>query len=171
MNEFVLTSELVDQSTLFRGKTTRASGEVVGETVQWWSTADMANAPRQFGNRMHIVDGLLEHLTVFLDVDVTLEDLLERYGPPEKFTAWHEGVEVWYVKVTLYYPRDGFMTTLIIPPHDAQLRPESEVVTVWYFQRAPLEEFLELSRDIGYPTVSDEVLQDWHGYGPIELRP
>ncbi|NIO00126.1 MAG: hypothetical protein GTN93_33480, partial [Anaerolineae bacterium] len=59
VNEFIQTSELVDRSTLFRGKTTRATGEIVGETVQWWSTADMANAPRQFGNRMHIVDGLL----------------------------------------------------------------------------------------------------------------
>lgn len=178
VNEFLLTSELVDRSTIFRRDVTVASGDVVGETVQWWSKADTASGwrqPRQFGNEFMLEDGLLQKhgllqcMTIFLDYEVTLEDLLERYGPPEKFTAWYEGVEVWYIKVTLYYPRHGFETTLIIPPDDPQLRPESEVTRVWYFRAAPLEEFFELTRDSGYPTVSEEVLQEWHGYGPIEL--
>jgi hypothetical protein len=171
VDEFVRTSELVDQTTLFRGDITRGTGQVVGVSVQWWSRADMAGVPRQFGNDFTLEGGVLQYMTIFLDVEVTLEDLLERYGAPEKFTAWHEGVEVSYVRVTLYYPNHGFTGTLTISRYEPQLRPETEVLRVWYFQPAPLEEFLELSRDIGYPTVSDEVLQDWHGYGPIELIP
>lgn len=171
VNEFVRTSELVDRSTLFRGDVTSGRGDVVGVMLQWWSAADMANVPRQLGNSIVIKDGLVQYMTIWLDVEVTLQGLLERYGSPEKFTAWWEGVEVSYVKVTLYYPRHGFTTTLIIPPYDVQLTPESEVVGVWYFRAAPLEEFFELSREIGYPTVSDDVLQDWQGYGPMELIP
>ncbi len=171
VDEFLGTSELVDRSTLFRGHVTSGRGDVVGVTLQWWSTADMANVPRQFGNSIVIKDGLAQYMTIWLDVEVTLQGLLERYGPPESFTAWREGVEVSYVKVTLYYPRHGFTATLTIPPYDVQLTPESEVVRVWYFRAAALEEFLALTRDSGYPTVSEDILQVWHGYGPMELIP
>ncbi|NIO68352.1 MAG: hypothetical protein GTN71_04700, partial [Anaerolineae bacterium] len=92
VDEFVRTSELVDQTTLFRGDITRGTGQVVGVSVQWWSRADMAGVPRQFGNDFTLEDGVLQYMTIFLDVEVTLEDLLERYGPPEKFTAWQQGV-------------------------------------------------------------------------------
>ena len=171
VNEFLGTSELVDRSTLFRGDVTSGRGDVVGVTLQWWSTADMANVPRQFGNSIVIKDGLVQYMTIWLDVEVTVEDLLDRYGPPDKFSAYMVGVHPAWVELTLYYPGSGFAAELTIPPDDVRLTPESEVLSVWYFRAAPLEEFFELSRGIGYPTVSDDVLQDWQGYGPIELIP
>ncbi|NIN64367.1 MAG: hypothetical protein GTO63_06635 [Anaerolineae bacterium] len=171
VNEFVRTSELVDRTTLFRGDITRGTGEVVGVSVQWWSRADTAGVPRQFGNSFSIKDGILQYMTIFLDVEVTVEDLLERYGPPDKFSAYMVGAHPAWVELTLYYPEYGFMSELIIPPDDVRLTPEREVLYVWYFRAAPLEEFLEMSRDIGHPTVSDDVLQDWQGYGPMELIP
>ena len=171
VQEFLRSSELVDQSCIFRGQVTRGSGEVVGTTIQWWSTANMSNVPRQFGNDCTIEDGLLQHMTIWLDCEVTLEDLLQRYGAPAKFTAWREGVERSYVKVSLFYPRDGFEAILIIPHDDVQLRQDSEIVRVWYFRSASqLDEYLRLCREIGN-LWSEDTLQDWHGYGPIDLIP
>ena len=171
VNEFLATSELVDQSTLFRGDLTSGLGEVVGVAVQWWSRADMASGPSPLGNHLSIRDGVLHNMIIGLDVEVTLQDLLERYGPPDKFSAWAEGVEVPYVNVSLYYPRHGLMVTVIIPLDDPQLTPESEAVQVWYFRTASLEDLLVPTRDARYPSVSEDTLQDWHGYGPIELVP
>jgi hypothetical protein len=171
VNDFLRSSELVDQASIFRGEVTRDRGEVVGTTIQWWSTANMSNVPRQFGNDCLITEGLLQDLIIWLDSEVTLEDLLERYGAPVKFTAWMEGVESRYVKVTLLYPRYGFEATLIIRQGEVELRPDSEIVRVWYFRSASqLDEYLRLCREIGN-LWSEDTLQDWHGYGPIDLIP
>lgn len=169
VNDFLRSSDLVDQSSIFRGELTRDRGEVVGTTIQWWSTANMSNVPRQFGNNCLIMEGLLQGSIIWLDSEVTLQDLLERYGAPAKFTAWMEGVESPYVKVTLFYPRHGFEATLMIRQGEVELRPESEIVSVWYFRSASqIEDYLRLCREIGYQW-SEDILQDWHGYGPIDL--
>ena len=172
VNDFLRSSELVDQSSIFRGEVTRDRGEVVGTTMQWWSTANMSSLPRQLGNNSVIMQGLLQYLTIWLDSEVTLQDLLERYGDPDKFTAWLEPVDPPRVVVVLLYPRHGFEATLTIPRDDVQLRPESEIVRVWYFRSASqIEDYLRLCREIGYPCASEDTLQEWHGYGPIDLIP
>ena len=172
VNHFLRSSELVDQSSIFRGDMTRGRGEVVGTTTQWWSTANMSSLPRQFGNDCVIMQGVVQHLTIWVDSEVTVRDLLERYGAPDKFTAWREGVERSYVKVSLFYPRDGFEAILIIPHYDVQLRPESQIVRVWYSRSASqIDEYLRLCREMGYPCAVEDTLQDWHGYGPIDLVP
>jgi hypothetical protein len=171
VEEFLRSSELVDQSSIFRGEVTRDRGEVVGTTIQWWSAANMSNVPRQFGNDCLIMGGFLQDLIIWLDSQVTLQDLLERYGEPAKFTAWLEGVESPYVKVTLFYPRRGFEATLIIRQGEVELRPDSEIARVWYFRSASqMDEYFRLRREIGYQW-SEDLLQDWHGYGPIDLVP
>lgn len=170
--DLLRTSELVDQSSIFRGEVTRGRGEVVGTTIQWWSTANVSNLPRQFGNDSVIKEGLLQHMTIWLDAEVTVQDLMERYGVPDNFTAWLEPVDPPRVKVTLFYPRYGFQATLIIPRDDVRLRPETEIVRVWYFRSASrMEGYLRLCREVGYPSASEDTLQDWHGYGPIDLIP
>ncbi|HUW96182.1 MAG TPA: hypothetical protein VMW58_10380 [Anaerolineae bacterium] len=172
VNDFLRSSELVDQSSIFRGDMTRGRGEVVGTTIQWWSTANMSNVPRQFGNRSVIKDGMLQYMTIWVDSEVTLQDLLETYGAPAKFTAWLEGVESPYVRVTLFYPRHGFEATLIIRQGEVELTPDGEIVSVWYFRSASqIEDYLRLCRDIGYPCAVEDTLQDWHGYGPLDLVP
>jgi len=172
VNNFLLSSELVDQSSIFRGAVTLGTGEVVGTTIQWWSGANMSSVPRQFGNDFIIEDGLLQHMTIWVDCEATLQDLLERYGAPDNFTAWMLPYAPPNVKVTLFYPRHGFECTLLIAQDDVQLRPDSQIVRVWYFRSASqTREYLRLSRDIGYRTGGEDTLQDWHGYGPIELVP
>ena len=172
VNDFLLSSELVDQSSIFRGAVTLGTGEVVGTTIQWWSGANMSSVPRQFGNDCTVEGGLLRHMTIWLDCEVTLEDLLERYGDPAKFTAWLLPVDPPHVRVTLFYPRHGFEATLTIPRDDVQLRPESQIARVWYFRSASdIGDYLRLCREVGYPCASEDTLQDWHGYGLMDLIP
>ena len=170
VNQFVRTSELVDQATVFRGAITMGPrSEVVGVSVQWWSPANMANLPRQLGNFADIVDGLLQSMTIWLDSEVTLQDLLERYGSPDKFTAYRQPGGPQHVSVTLYFASHGFTAELILPWGDVRLRPESEILYVRYLPVAPLDEFLDLAT-YGASAI-EETSQDWQGYGPIELVP
>ena len=169
VNALLLTSELVDQSTMFRGEITRGRGEVIGVSIQWWSTANMATVPRQFGNFADIVDGVLQAMTIGLDSKVTLQDLLEQYGYPDKFTAYMTPSYPRDVSVALYYASHGFIAELILAPEDVALRPETDILYIAYFRVAPVDEFLDLAT-YGAAAI-EETAQDWQGYGPIQLIP
>ncbi len=168
VNEFVRTSELVDQTTLFRGDITRGTGEVVGVSVQWWSRADTAGVPRQFGNDFSIKDGVLQYMMIFLDYEVTLEELLSRYGEPHKWSTSWVSLHIPDVDVKLYYPNHGLTAWLRLPADDVWLRPENRVRRVRYSRVVPLEDFLELGPEIGYFLPGqEEALRDWQGYGIV----
>jgi hypothetical protein len=168
VNEFVRTSELVDQTTLFRGDITRGTGEVVGVSVQWWSRADMAGVPRQFGNSFSIKGGVLQDMKIFLDYEVTLEELLSRYGEPHKWSTSWVSLHVPDVDVKLYYPNHGLTVWLRLPADDVWLRPENKVRRVRYSRVVPLDQFLELGPEIGYFYADEEEsLREWQGYGIV----
>ena len=167
VNEFVRTSGFVNPQTLFRSGVYRG-GERVGLSIEWGSAAGHGRGYNDF-----IVDGgVLKHIAIYPDYDLTLERLFERYSPPEKYVANLSGPEILYVEVTLFYPTHGFTAYLVLRPDDT-LQPESKVQSVWYFRAAPLERFLELRWQAGHvsstPEESLQYLHDWQGYGAIEL--
>ena len=167
--EFMESTRLVDTRTVSRVGMTRG-GEVVGVSIRWHSTAGRGAA----GNRFAIEGGVLQDITIYPDYDLTLERLIERYGPPQKYVSHLSGYERQWVDVTLYYPTHGFTVYLMLRPDDASLKPESKVDSVWYFRAAPLERFVELECEAGYlggtPEKSLEFLRDWQGYGPVPLH-
>ena len=168
--EFIRATRFVDTRTIYRGRITRG-GEVVGVSIQWRSTA--ARSRNVEINSFDIDTGVLDHITIHPDYDLTLERLIERYGPPEKYVANLRGVERRWIDVTLYYPTHGFTVDLVRRLDDTTLAPESKVVSVWYFRAAPLERFIELACEGGiYGGTPDdrlESLRDWPGYGAIEV--
>jgi hypothetical protein len=170
VKQFLETSRLVDRASVFRGDVTNGSGAVVGAAVQWHSAAHVQEA---YGwNCIEVQDGLVQWIEAYLDFEVTLEDLLGKYGPPDGLIGGLTGVHFSEFRVTLYYPRHGFIAKLILPVDDRYLRPDSRVVSIWYFRAAPLEEFVELGCEVGYlGGTADtwlESLRDWQGYGAIE---
>ena len=169
VNEFLETSRFVDRDSVFRSDVTTASAGVVGVSIQWRSTA--ARSRGVDSNEFVIEGGVLKYIFVYPDYDLTLESLLQRYGPPDKFHVMVTGRHVPLLGVTLFYPAYGFTASLELPVDEAQLRPESTVVQVWYSEAAPLETFIELG--IGYlgstPDQWLESLRDWQGYGAIEV--
>lgn len=166
--EFLRSSELVDGTTLYRGDVTLGSGKVVGVTLQWWSTADMPWSPRQFGNEIMIRDGVVEEIMLFLDCEVTLGDLSERYGDPHRWRADWVAPDIPDVDATLYYPNHGFTAWLRLAAGDRSLRPENKVRRVRYSRVVPPEDFLELGPEAGYfDAYEAESLRDWRGYGIV----
>jgi len=110
-------------------------------------------------------DGVLEDIQVYLDYDFTLEQLLARYGPPDKLSAGPAGTpERAWIGVGLFYPERGMMLVLELPVSDPVLRPETKVVWAYYMPPTTTE---------GLPTAlvgdhPDESLRPWPGYGPVE---
>lgn len=166
--EFIRVSGLVDPQSLYPGRLSR-DGQRVGVSMQWRSRAVGGRGTNSFT----IEDGILKGIIIYPDYDITLDSLLERYGPPEKVAVGITGVHIPSVGVTMFYPTQGFTAYLELAIHDAWLRPESTLHMVWYFRAAPLERFLELRCESGYggcpPEKSLESLRDWPGYGMIEL--
>jgi len=165
---FLTSSGLVNRSSVYRGTLSRG-GKTVGVSIQWLSTANVEGA--QSRNSFAIEDGVLQHMTICLDAEVSLAELIDRYGPPDKYVAGPSGIHFTSVRATLFYPEHGFIARVEVPVHEESLFPDTRVLSVWYFKAAPLESFLELGRDIGHfsATAQPGALSDWEGYGPIEV--
>jgi hypothetical protein len=168
--EFVQTSELVDRcGGIFCSDITTAAAGVIGVSIQWGSTHGRG------GGDFNIQDGVLEDMFIYPSYHLTLEDLIERYGPPDKFHVMVTGLHVPALEVTLFYPSYGFTADLELPVDEPVLRPESSIVRLWHSRAGPLETFIELG--ISYlgsylgtsPEQWSESLRDWPGYGAIEV--
>jgi len=170
--EFLRSSRFVDTRTIYRAALSRG-GQVVGTSIQWRSTA--ARRSNVDNNDFAIEGGVLRDMIIYPDYDVTLESLLQRYGPPDKFHVMVTGRHVPELRVTLFYPTRGFTATLELPADELVLRPETNVIQVWYSEAGPLETFIELG--ISYvgtylgttPEQWSQSLRDWPGYGAIEV--
>jgi len=171
--QFIRSSRFVDTRTVYRGRLSRGGGEVVGVSIQWRSTA--ARSSNVDSNDFLVEGGVLRGIIIYPDYDVTLESLLQRYGPPDKLHVMVTGRHVPMLQVTLFYPSYGFTATLELPADQLVLRPETTVIQVWYSKAGPLETFIQLG--ISYlgtylgttPEQWSQSLRDWQGYGVMEV--
>jgi hypothetical protein len=114
-------------------------------------------------------------MRIYLDYQVMLEQLLDKYGPPEKFRAQFESGGGVGAVVSTYYPAHGFIAQLEVEPSDGQheLEAGTKVVRVWYFPPTSLDGLFDLAGVVPFPDKrgdADMVLQDWHGYGTVDLK-
>jgi hypothetical protein len=169
IERFLTSSGLVNRSSIHRGRLSRG-GETVGVSIQWLSTANTQGAHAR--NSFDLEGGILQDMTIYMDTQVTLEELFGRYGPPDRYVAAASGIHLTEARVTLFYPEHGFTARVELPWHDASLRPDTNVASVWYFKSASLDRFLELGREIGHFSASlqPEALSHWEGYGPVEAE-
>lgn len=167
-SQFLRISELVDRTTLYRSDLTLGTGAVVGVSMQWWSSANTSRTWREHPNEFIIKDGVLHEIAVFLDCNVTLGDLLTRYGSPHRWEVEWVSLDTPDIDAILYYPTRGFTARLRLPSLAASLEPSSEVREVRYLQPLQREDFLSLGPQVGYfPPDEAESLREWRGYGPI----
>jgi len=141
-------------------------------TIWWESAVSWASGS---GRNAAVMKGeMLQILMICLDYELALEDIVERYGAPEKLWAswaWPGGVEV---AVRLYYPAEGLTFALVLQPSNGyhELEPGSKVTVVRYFAPTSLEGLIDLGESIPFPPreYMDTELADWQGYGPIEVH-
>ena len=168
VNEFLRSSPFVQRSTIYRARVARGA-EMAGVSIDWLSTANVQGAHAV--NSFRVQHGVLRDLMVYLDSKATLKQLLDVYGAPAAFSAGRTGVEFTRVDVVLLYPEHGFIAFLALDAYHPSLHPDSTLSKVWYFETAPLDEFLELTREVGFfsGSVGVDSFRDWEGYGPIAV--
>jgi hypothetical protein len=116
---------------------------------------------------------VLKVVMEYLSYEANLEQLLERYGPPEALRAQPGGIpERPYVEVSLYYPAHGLMCQLELSDQDEPLRPETRVIRAWYFAAATLESLADPGSGVPFPPAEyvPDALQEWQGYGPVRVE-
>lgn len=143
------------------------------ETIIWWQSS-LRGREQATSNAFGIREGMLTGMVIYLDYELALDQLLTRYGPPEKLWAqWRAGGSA-VALVNLYYPTEGFIPQLELEPADGyhELRAEDRVTCVWYFPPTTLEELPNLGASIPFPPreYMDTDLLDWEGYGRIHVR-
>jgi len=123
---------------------------------------------------------VVERIYLRMRCNITLGQVVEKYGPPEKVAAWYARAAGTAYYIRLYYPSKGllfFVDTRPIasPTADTDVITEDMVITdVLYYAPTSIEDLL-LS-DL-MPVESEEgphmlkKLQDWQGFGPITLSP
>ncbi len=109
-------------------------------------------------------NGIVSAILVPLQERLTLGEVVEVYGSPEKFEAQFilgpHGPGYW--AVDLYYPQRGFVVFSSAPSwREGDLSPDIEVDDVLLFEPTAAEEYFK-----GLPDSSN--LQDWTGFHPGE---
>lgn len=144
------------------------------EYFAWHSTA--SDADPAVSSYVLSRAGVVSGIEIGLDFELSLGEVMEKYGPPEKFVAYQSPrVEKIQSDVHFFYPQRGLIFTSwidgYVPPGEPLMLVPSTLVTfVRYFAPAPIE---NLMRE--YPELNTAVLhgedywQDWPGYGPVKL--
>ena len=128
-------------------------------------------------NEFQMQDHVLSLMSMYVDSDVTLEQVLNRYGAPSKFEAGLNLSGRVYTWVSLFYHEDGMMLDLYLYDNVPQLKPETEVARVSYFEAVPLDEAIATLQGKKGQALEDFELQwleywhDWEGYGVVEPDP
>ncbi|HUW96180.1 MAG TPA: hypothetical protein VMW58_10370 [Anaerolineae bacterium] len=144
-----------------------------GETIIWWQAAP-GGRDQGTTNAFGIREGVLSSMVVSLDYELTLDQLLARYGPPEKlWVQWSAGGSA-VALVNLYYPSQGFIPQVELEPSNGyhELTAQDTVRRVWYFPPTTLEELANLGPSIPFPPREyvDTDVRDWAGFGRIRVR-
>ncbi len=125
-------------------------------------------------NVFDIQDGVLSLMSMYTDSEVTVEQVVRRYGTPDKYEAGLKMSGRIHTVVSLFYREAGMMLDLYLYDEVPQLRPETQVARVWYFEAVPLEEAVAtVAGKKGRPLEDFELERlehwhDWQGYGPVE---
>jgi len=163
-------SEQVDH-----GSVRRESGGC-GELTYWRNRVPFASLSTRSGwtsNYACTSHKVLKVVMEYLPYEVRMEQLFDNYGPPDALRAQPAGIpERPYVEVSLYYPARGLMCQLELADADEPLKAETRVIRAWYFAPTSLESLANPGSGVPFPPAeyAADVLQEWPGYGAIELR-
>lgn len=168
VEELLRTSRYVDPESIYKDTQW-------GPVAIWWQRRWQTQGENSFT----VQDGVLEVMSMYLDSQVTVEQLMNRYGPPDKFAAdFSVHPEPVYIVVHLFYRELGMMLELRLSEDDRELSPEAEIVRIRYFEPAALDDLrVTLVWGKGRVLEDDQLelleqwLQGWHdwqGYGTLE---
>ena len=102
----------------------------------------------------------VHHITLSVDFDLTVEDIIGKYGQPQAVHISLAGVpEHYYIAVNMYYPERGLRFHAKVPLDYPSLLPTTKVIGLLYTTPERLRKFMG----------PDQELQPWPGYGELEI--
>lgn len=102
----------------------------------------------------------VHHIVLSVDFDLTVEDIVSKYGQPQAVHISLAGVpEHYYIAVNMYYPERGLRFHAEVPLDYPSLLPTTKVIGLLYATPERLRKFMG----------PDQELQPWPGYGELEI--
>ena len=110
-------------------------------------------------------DNVIQSISLQVDFELTIEDIIARYGTPDAINAAPFGYgENVYVLMNLFYPRHGLTCRVkVLQYSHPVLEPQSLVYEITYSTTAESIETWFGAK------AQDMYLQSWPGYGELEV--
>jgi len=114
-------------------------------------------------NDVYWVAGRVLHITLSIDGDLTVGDVLREYGPPEATNGGQGGLpEHPYTYFQLLYPTQGIEFETHLSVQDPTLEPTAMILNASY--SVPAESLQDWIESLDF----DKHLQPWPGYGELD---
>lgn len=143
-----------------------------GGVTWWWSIPG-----RRLQSSVLWKNDIVQEITLGLTYNLTVDQVVSRFGPPESLDAGVGGVpEHQYWIINLYYPDQGIQFKAYTSEFSSLLEPSTEVGVVMYFVPTSLEERVANTYAYGekdesgqYIVVSHimNLMRPWRGYGEL----
>jgi hypothetical protein len=166
--DILTTLEFIDHDYYpYRGKT----GERSVGWITWRTPA--CDDPAKVSD-VYVYDGVVTQISVALDFELTLQEVLGKYGTPDKLLSFQRGVERITNYIHFYYPQQGLIFVSWadpVPPSEPfMLEAKTPITVVYYFAPTSMARlFDELPQYKRRLPFGQEHLLDWQGLGPIEV--
>ncbi len=143
-----------------------------GGVTWWWSIPGRRLQPSLVWQ-----DGIVREITLGLTYDLTVHQIVSKFGPPESLDVGVGGVpEHQYWIVDLYYPGKGIQFKAYTSEYSSLLEPSTEVGVAIYFVPSSLEERVANIYSHGENDISGRhvvvsnimsLMRPWKGYGDL----
>ena len=144
----------------------------VGGVTWWWSIPGRRLQPSILWQ-----DNTVQEITLGLTYDLTVDQVVNKFGPPESLNVGIGGVpEHQYWIIDLYYPGEGIQFKAYTSESSSLLEPSTEVGVVIYFVPSSLEERVADIYSYGESDTSGQhvivshimnLMRPWREYGDL----
>lgn len=136
-----------------------------GTAIRWWWKPWPWRHTGAGSNSVFLMGGVVHDIVLSVDFELTVEEILDRYGFPEATNAMQAGVpECPYVAMNLFYPTRGLtFTARVLPWYRPLLEPTTRIFEVVYTLPSESLESWRESHDF------EIYLQPWPGYGELQV--
>jgi len=164
--------EILRKDHRIRQKSLQEGGSAQNGGVTWFWRASRS----RFQSKVSWKDGIVEEITVAMTCEVSVEQILDEYGPPEALEAGKGGIpEHWYWIIDLYYPSVGTQFTACTSEVSSVLEASTPVEAAHFYVPTSLEmRVTDLYGGDGSSSSDAEIvswvlgaMRSWKGYGDL----
>lgn len=145
-----------------------------GDRLVWYSAASRADPV--LASELRSRDGAVAFIEISISFELTLQAILDKYGPPEKILAFESGSEhPILTAIHYYYPQQGlvFVSWIegYVPPSEQFVLDAATPITrTYYFAPTTIDSWFEEHPEMeGRMRFGKEHLRDWPGLGPVDV--